>query len=284
MLDKKINQLIKSGPKPTIGFGLLEPNKDILSSLRKSKKLANIILVGPKKIQSIKGFKKIISSKPEQKIIELLVNKEIDGMIRGTLDEHKAKDHYKKLTGETSTFTPMLMKDPAGRYFFISPVNNSSGWTKKERYDIAKQIADMLIDWGIKPKIAVFTGIREATYKTEKHQKKGLYPTLCQTWTDAEWIVKKLKKDKFNAKNYSIDFNPAVEDDCNLLVPVNGLVGNQLFRVMLVYGGILAASPNEEFTYCYEENSRTEKDFSAHVRWVVAWINKKKNESKNKSK
>lgn len=39
-----------------IGFGLEKPDKEILVSLRKSKKYADIILVGPKAIAKVAGF------------------------------------------------------------------------------------------------------------------------------------------------------------------------------------------------------------------------------------
>ena len=58
--EKIIRERIKLG-KPKIGFGLKEPNKEVLKSLVKSKKYAEIILVGPKAINSVKGFQKIIS-------------------------------------------------------------------------------------------------------------------------------------------------------------------------------------------------------------------------------
>ena len=58
--EKIIRERIKLG-KPKIGFGLKEPNKEILKSLVKSKKYAEIVLVGPNAIKNVKGFQKIIS-------------------------------------------------------------------------------------------------------------------------------------------------------------------------------------------------------------------------------
>ncbi len=276
---KKIEKLLqynKKLGKPTIAFGLKAPDKEILASLRRSKKYAQIILVGPKAIARIKEFKLIISNNPEKKLASMLAGNEVAGVVRGTIDDFKTYETYQQLTGEKSTLNPGLFEDPFGRQFLMTPVGNPEGWAKKERLRLAEYHAEFMMEWGVKPKIAIFTGERHETYPRRKHIRKGVIGILNKTYEDAEWIVAELKKKGYDAKNWAIDLNPAVEDACNLLIPVNGMVGNQIFRAMHVCGGKVLFAPRLGLSRCYEDNSRTERDFEPHVRWLVAWINSKK--------
>jgi len=71
--------------------------------------------------------------------------------------------------------------------------------------------------------------------------------------------------------------NPAVEDGYNVICPVNGMVANQMFRVLLFCGGKVLAATRLGLSRLYEDNSRTEKDYEFHVKWLVALVNKRKN-------
>lgn len=274
-IDRKIDELIKSG-KPKIAFGLAEPNDEILNSLRRCQGFVEIILVGPKAIGQIQDFELIIDDNPEQKIAAMLVNNEIDGIIRGTIDDFKTAEIYEKLTGEKTTYSPAIMESPLGHRFLLGPASNPEGWEKKERLKIAQSFAEFLKEWEINPKIAVFTGERHETYPRKKQIREGVVGILNKTYEDAEWVVESLKKEGYDAKNWAIDLNPAVEAGCNILIPVNGMVGNQIFRVLLFCGGKVLIAPRMGLSRCYEDNSRTEKDFEYHVKWLVAWINSKK--------
>ncbi len=273
--NQKVEELVKLG-KPRIAFGLKEPDEDILQSLEKGKEYADIILVGPEAIKEVKGFEKVIDEKPEEKLVSMLANDEVDGIIRGTVDDFTTVEAYEKLTGEKYTFCPGLLEDPRGRQFFITAASNPEGWDKEERLQATISIANFVKEWGIEPNIAVLTGRRHETYPRKKHIKEGVDGILNKTYEDAEYIVEKLKEQGFNAKNWAIDLNPAIEFGCNVICPVNGMVGNQMFRVLLFSGGKILAATRLGFSRVYEDNSRTERDFEFHVKWTVAMINKRK--------
>lgn len=275
IFNKKVEELVKLG-KPKIAFGLKEPDEEILESLKNGKQYADIILVGPEAIKDVEGLEKIIDNNPEEKLASMLANDEVEGIIRGTIDDFTTFEVYQKLTGENYTFCPGLLEDPLGRQFFLSPASNPEGWPKEERLELAENLAEFIKEWGIEPKIAVFTGRRHETYPRKKDIKEGVDGILNKTYEDAEWIVGKLKEKGYEAKNWAIDLNPAVEAGCNVLVPVNGMVGNQIFRVLLFCGGKILSATRLGLSRCYEDNSRTEKDFEFHVKWLVALINKKK--------
>ena len=96
--EKIIRERIKLG-KPKIGFGLKEPNKEILKSLVKSKKYAEIVLVGPNAIKNVKGFQEIISEEPEKELAKMLFNEKVEGITRGTIHDFKTLESYSDLIG-----------------------------------------------------------------------------------------------------------------------------------------------------------------------------------------
>jgi predicted methyltransferase MtxX (methanogen marker protein 4) len=231
--------------------------------------------VGPEAIKNVSGFEKVISENPEVKLASMLVNGEIAGIVRGTIDDFKTFEAYQKLTGENNTFGPGLLESPLSHHFFMSEFSNKGGWEKEERYKSAKEIAQFMKDWEFEPKIAVLTGRRHETYPRKKDLKDKVNAILNKTYEDAEWIVERFKEDGYEAKNWAIDANPAIEAGFNLIIPPNGMVGNQMFRILLLCGGRILFGTYLNFSHPYEDNSRTEKDFEYHIKWLTAVINKK---------
>lgn len=275
IFDEEIDRLVKKG-KVKIAFGLKEPNEEILNSLEKSKKYADIILVGTEKINKIENFELVISDNPERKIAEMLANKDVDGIIRGTIDDLKTGEAIEEISGEKSLVKPTLLEDTSGRRFFMGPISNPAAWDKEGRFIIAKEICKFMNSWGTSPRVAVFTGERHDTYPRKKHIKDGVTGILNKTYEDAEWIVAELKKENFEAKNVAIDLDLAVKDGYNIMIPVNGMVGNQIFRTLLFCGGKLLSCPALGVSYYLENNTRNEVDYEFHVKWLTAWINSSK--------
>lgn len=262
--------------RPRIAFGLKEPDKEILESLERSKKYADIILVGPEAIRDIKGFEVVTDSSPEEKIAQMLASSEVDGIVRGTIDDFKTFETYIKITGDSMAFEPGLLEDVRGHRFFLAPASNPEGWLKEERLEIAKSFAAFAKKWKIPSRIAVYAATRHETYKRKKNITEGIVGVMNTTYEDAEWIVSELQKEGIEAKNWSIDFDLAAQDGYTVHIPVNGMVGNQMFRMMLLSGGKMLIASRLGLSHPYEDNSRNEKDFDYHIKWLVALINEKK--------
>lgn len=97
-----------------------------------------------------------------------------------------------------------------------------------------------------------------------------------KTYEEAEWIVNELKQNNVEAKNWSIDLDLAVKDGYTIIVPVNGMVGNQIFRAILLSGGKLLTATYFGLDHFIEDNSRNEKNLDFHIKWLAALINKGK--------
>lgn len=262
--------------RPRIAFGLKEPDKEILESLERSKKYADIVLVGPDAIRDITGFEVVTDASPEERIAQMLTSNEVAGIVRGTIDDFKTREAYTKRTGEAFEFELGLFEDARGHRFFLAPASNPEGWTREERLMIAKGFVEFVKKWKIPARIAVYTSTRHDTYARKKDITEGIVGVMNKTYEDAEWIVNELKKDSVDAKNWSIDFDLALQDGYTIHIPVNGMVGNQMFRMMLVSGGKILLASCLGLSRPYEDNSRNEKDFDYHIKWLVALINEKK--------
>ena len=112
----------------------------------------------------------------------------------------------------------------------------------------------------------------------KKEIRDGVSGSLNKTYEDAEFIVDELKKENIEVKNYAIDVDLAVKDGYTILIPVNGMVGNYIFRTLLLCGGKILIATLFGLSRFFEDNSRNEKDFTFHIKWITALINKKKHE------
>jgi predicted methyltransferase MtxX (methanogen marker protein 4) len=196
--------------------------------------------------------------------------------VRGTIDDFKTIEAYESLTGEKHTLIPALLETPSGREFFIEPGSNPEGWTKESRLAISVSLAAFVKDWGMIPSIAIYAGTRHETYVRRKHEREGVIGILNRSYEDAQWILRELSCKGYEAKNWGVDLNVAVEEGYLIHVPVNGMVGNQAFRGFQAGGGKVLAVPRIGLSRFYEDNSRTETDFDFHFTWVVAQINRRK--------
>lgn len=263
--------------RPLVGFGLARGSKAILKSLRRAKKYANITLVGPMSLKNEKGFRVIRDRNPEQRLAAMLVNNEIDGIVRGTVDDFKTFEAYRILIGMKSrqdTGELGLVEDAHGRQFFISQASNPSGWTREQkRRDCETVVNFMRRELDIVPVIGFIAGVRHATYQRRKRVRTGVRRQLNRTYEDAEFLASYFRQRGIKAKNYSIEIQAALDDGCNVIVPPNGMVGNQIFRTLVFLGnGKLLMAPRLNFPHPYEDNSRNETDFESHVRFLAAWI------------
>jgi predicted methyltransferase MtxX (methanogen marker protein 4) len=261
--------------RPRIAIGLKAADPRVVESLERARSYAEIAIVCPEQVMPQPGFETIAVAEPEQRLADMLVDGEVDGIVRGTIDAGTVLRAYKARTGETSTTCPALLEDPRGRQFYLCPVSNPNGWSREERLDEAAETAGLLRDWGVMPSIAVYTGIRRETYDATSKDAVGIKRKLADTFDDANWIVEQLRSAGFSAENAEINLNTAIEAGHNLHVPVNGMVGNQIFRTLVFCGGRMLTTTRFGLSRPYEDNSRSEIDFEPHVKWLVALINRR---------
>lgn len=275
-IEDQVDDLAKI-KKRKIAFGLKEIDDQILSSLDKAKEFADIVLITPDGLKEVPGFEVISVKNPEEKIASMLVNKEVDGIVRGTIDDFKTLEVYLKLTGidkDEAELLPAIIKDAHNRLLFFYPVSNPVGWDVESKLKGILKIVEFMKKLGFVPKVGVLIGERHETYARKKEIQEGVVGILNKSYADAEILVEKLKKQGIDAKNYAIEINGAADDGCNIIVPANGMLGNQIVRtIIFLGGGKLLYGPRIALSHPYEDNSRNETDYISHFKFVVAWAN-----------
>jgi len=111
------------------------------------------------------------------------------------------------------------------------------------------------------PRIAVYAAIRHDTYSSFQDKAAIHAGMLKATYDDADWIVEQLAASGFEAANVTVDFDTTVSEGYNVHVPVNGIVGNQMFRVLMVCGGKILTAIKVGSSRPYEDNTRSETDY-----------------------
>lgn len=255
-----------------IGIAIMRPIPETIKSLKKASKYADLVVVGAK----VKGFENIVESeqdKASEILIDLLKNKKAEGIVRGQVKDSTTLDiFYEKfgmipIPSNKKICLAILHKAPYT--FFVTTVSIYQGMTLEDKiYEVEKTIWHMVNDFGIKPKIAIMSSLRPTS-------KIGKYSSLDQVAKINMELCDYLKGKGYDAKEYYFEYETAVWDECNLIVPAMGLVGNAWYKALLYLGGWESLACNYlDLGVVYEDGSRNEKDFFWHIVHATALLNK----------
>jgi len=259
--------------KRKIGIAILRPIPETISSLKKASKYADLIVVGAK----VKGFENIIEDDTEKAskiLIRLLKDKKVDGIVRGqvkdsyTLDVFFKEFNIEPIPSNRKIAVSILQKD--NYTFFISTGSIYQGMTLEDKiYEVENIIKHMKDGFGLDPKIGIMSSLRPTS-------KVGKYPALDKIAKINTELCDYLLDKGYNAKEYYFEYETAVWDRCNLIVPSMGLVGNAWLKALLYLGNWnLLACNYLNLGVVYEDGSRNEKDFFWHIIHAVAMCNQK---------
>lgn len=265
-LNTYTDPIINKNFKIAVGLKEFEGNR--VNSLIKSQSFAEITIVTDKNSHFARNIplKVFKDHNPEQKLISLLKTKQVEGILRGSLDAVKLHNEYYNIFHEQSITVPALLnKDKT--CFFLTLLSGFHGWNKNEKFKETEAVSKFLIQSGIEPKIAIFTAVRK---KSLVHMKSNIsndiYSKLKETITDTEILVAKLNKHGYNATNWEIELQQAIKENYNILVPINGIVGNQIFRVFIVCGYQNIFSPRLGVSQYYADNDRNQGNLYHHIK------------------
>lgn len=254
-----------------IGIAILRPIPETMESLKKASKYANLVVVGAK----VEGFENIVekdSDKASQILIGLLKEKKVDGIVRGqvkdsyTLDEFHRQFSKEPLPSNRKVCPAIMQK---GNYcFVVATCSVYHGLNLEDKiYEVERLIKYMKEEMKIEPKIAVM-GILRPTSKKGKYQLLDDISTKCSQFY--EYLINK----GYDAKEYYMEYETAVWEGRNLIVPSIGFVGNSWLKSLLYLGDWkLMACPYLDLGVVYEDGSRNEKDFFWHIVHAVAMVN-----------
>jgi len=270
-------------PKVLIGLYQGRHSKAIAESVRRAHyEVADVLVVG----QPVDGVPSIEAG-PEMpaihtKMIEVIANKQVEGVVRGNVEEHGFLLGLKSTLGqaiaenELRIQCPLVMEDVHGNIFVLGPGSTVWGRNDREKILWVDSCITMLKWFGYdKPKLGFLTSTRKANYKRVETDNPDLLWSY-KTWESAEFLVDYYNKKGYSSKNYEIHVEHAIADNCDIICVAEGPIGNGMFRgAMFIGGAKYLASPRMAVPFPYEDTSQSEQDYYAHFPFVAAMINGK---------
>ena len=251
--EEKLKSLIKK--RYRIGIGINNTDTEVLEFLSSISSVTDLVIFGT----DIEGFESVISENPENEMVNYLKDNKIDGIVRGQLDAVKLRGAMSLIFGYSKEdFSDIaLVEDIHKRFFILCPISNQQGWNTEHKIKLINGSIKMLETLDIPVKIGVLTGVRPKSL--------GKISFLDETHRNAEEIIAHFKGN-YDIKNYNIEFEKAIDDQCSIITEINGMVGNQVLRSLVFAGGLkIYGAPVYGIKEIVVDTFRNSNDFTLYV-------------------
>ena len=168
----------------------------------------------------------VVLTESENELLEMLLKKEVDAAVRGSLESSHIMAKIKK--NYQDVFRASLL-EVDGHKFLLAPVGIDEGDTLEQKENIIFYGAQLLNEMGIKPKIAIISGGRS--------QDVGRSQKIDDSIREAEELTR-ITRDKYMVKHYFILIEDAVAQGSNLILAPDGICGNLIFRSLVFLGSV----------------------------------------------
>ncbi len=264
-IKEKILELAKKR-RAKVSIGLLDPMPEIIESLKKAQELVDVVIIGAQ----VDGFECVEATKDdiEEKQIDLILSGEHEGQVRGQSDTYTYEDLLaKKGNYDRSKIMSLgLYEDAFGRTYFTSSGSHADGWTKVQKKYMCDILIQLAKDFEIKPKIGFLTWVRPGSL--------GRNFFFDPTFEQAEDLVKHYTEKGYEAVNYNIEIEKALDDQANIIIFANGTSGNMHNRTYAYCANIMPlALPQTGIKENITQNSRNYKDYYNLVLYCAARAN-----------
>jgi len=248
--------------KSRVGIGVGQHNPYLLRTVAKVNRFSDVVFVGDigEAEQEV-----VVTSEPERKLVEMLVDGTIDAAVRGTISARKTLRELKRQTGAYQMCRSALLSTSDARQFFLLPVGIDEGVSMLERTRLVMKTAELLSTLDVVPIVGVLSGGRS--------EDKGRTEAVDVTLTSAEALTKQLQNVGIDATNYNILIEDAVESS-NILVAPDGITGNLIFRTLIFLGGGKGhGAPFFGIPYTFVDTSRSGASFADAILIASALSN-----------
>ena len=211
-----------------VAMGVREPTPKLLESAWRAQELgfAQVVLVGSNKVILTSDNPR--TEDPEKILVDLLVSRQVDAVIRGTAKASGALLELKKALGVKRVCRLALLLTADGTPFFLAPVGIDEGNSIADKLRIVSRGAEYIQRFGIEPVVGVLSGGRIGDI--------GRDPRVDRTLADGELVVKQAIKMGINAKHHTILIENAIKE-ANFILAPDGISGNLIFRTLAFLGG-----------------------------------------------
>lgn len=256
-----------------IAVGIFKPTDEIVDYLWAAQGYADITVVGSK----IPGLNCIETKDDEEAsrvICELAHTKKVDGFCRAQLKDSYTHKVWREMTGKGESdkkpFISFFAKDD--RWSAAVAVSNYNALDlESKRFEIDEGIKFLENELGIKPKIAILSTRR----LTGRVGEFGLNEEIAQRCAT---IAEELKKRGYEVHDeYYINYEQAIKEECTLICPSIGMIGNTWAKALVYTGGWeWVFTPYLHEGGYYDSTPRNNTNFFWAVVSCAAWVNRGK--------
>ncbi len=165
----------------------------------------------------------VILTESEEELSSMLLNKNVDGAVRGSLSSTKILSYLRKEYIQKIYRASLLELN--NHKFLLAPVGVYEANDLQDKLKIIELGTEFLSKLGIEPKIDVISGTRPETL--------GINPKVDYFIEESVDLVEKVKN-KFFIKEYLLD--DAIQDNANIILAPDGISGNLIFRSLVFLG------------------------------------------------
>ncbi len=173
----------------------------------------------------------IKTNEPEKEMIESLISKKINGIIRGSLDSHQFLSMVKKNLYIKEVNRLALLETSNGIQFFFGPVGIDECNTFEKKISYIRKAINEFTNLKIEPKISILSGGRKNDYSRDESVDKTIHI--------ANDVVKFIQEEYPDIKitHDEILIENAIEKGSNLIIAPDGISGNLIYRTLVHLGG-----------------------------------------------
>ena len=166
----------------------------------------------------------IVQIDSDDDLVEAILNKDIDAVIRGSLPASGVMKQLKKHYPDISRATYVNSQN---HEFLLTPVGIDEGNSLDEKMKIALNCGEFLKKQSKDPKIAILADGRKGDYGRSEKISKSI--------EDSEKLTQMIAENTdFEVKNYYILIEKALKDNCNVIIAPDGIIGNIIFRTLIL--------------------------------------------------
>lgn len=257
--------------KRRIGIVILRSIPETIQSLEKAEEYADLIVIGPQKIKGLNFIQTKDDKVASERIVDLLKKGEIEGMVRGQLDDYMTHQIFsEKFThpkNPSKAMVSFIAKDD--QWLGVTSTSNYDSLNDESKwYEIVQAIKFYEEDLKIHPKIAILSTRRFP-------KKEAEFKLIEEIALRCERIALKLQKMGYDVKEYNIEYEKAVWEKKDLICPSIGIVANPWAKSLYYLGGWHHIfTPLLDQGVVYENTARNVSDWFWSIVSTAAWINR----------
>ena len=208
------------------------------------------------------GGKVIVSDKPEQELVDLLMNDEVDAAIRGSLPASSTLSYLKRRSGITNLARVALLKPVDLDPFLFAPVGIDEGDNFEDRLRLIENGIRILENFGMKARIGILSGGRLGD--------TGRSARVDRSLEEGKALVDVVSQMGYPVHHHEILIEDAVRES-NLIIAPDGISGNLIFRTLtfLGRGSAWGAAVHHELGKTFVDTSRAGGSYSGSVKFAA---------------